>query len=161
MHLPGQQFPPGSSSTFASNPASNGLKFHLPSSVAAANIGMRGLGGGGAVKYDTKIGHRRNNTTDGAPLTAAPGGVSEGGSSVLNGSSNSNDNNNNNNNNNSGRSSGISDPEYHKSSKGASMTDDYLEMDKKSSNRGKYRCGRCGQPKVGGKEIRQTGRKDW
>lgn len=43
---------------------------------------------------------------------------------------------------------GISDPEYHKSSKGPKMTDDYLEMDKKSSNRGKYRCGRCGQPKV-------------
>jgi hypothetical protein len=44
-------------------------------------------------------------------------------------------------------SRGISDPEYHNLSKGAPMTDDYLEMDKKS-NRGKYRCGRCGQPKV-------------
>jgi len=42
---------------------------------------------------------------------------------------------------------GISEPEYHNKSAPPPLPSNF-DMDKKSSNRGKYRCGRCGQPKV-------------
>lgn len=42
---------------------------------------------------------------------------------------------------------GISDPEYHNKNLPPPAPDKF-DMDKKSTNRGKYRCGRCGQPKV-------------
>lgn len=70
-----------------------------------------------------KKSHRRSSTEEMAPLAAGLAGVRRG----------------------------ISDPEYHSSNKGQTtmpIPDDYIEFDKKSSNRGKYRCGRCGQPKV-------------
>lgn len=67
---------------------------------------------------DHKKGHGRSNNTDGAN-----GGTASG-------------------------KRGISDPEYHNGPNGSTKTEDYIDTDKKSTNRGKYRCGRCGQPKV-------------